>query len=319
MFKGFFSNHYIKSSLAISLFTFAPYNAQAMVITGVFAPDVTAAEQSAFNYAAQQIDGLISNNLKFKINVDTMTSGLGQSAVNIVTTYNNGFLPISYSSFSNQINNNLTNLGLTSALLPSTTSLPDTTVYGMSTADAYALGFLTQFGSSSVNIGTFSFNANLSYTTSPTDQAEPGAYDLIGIAEHEITEILGRISGIENTSPFITPIDLFRYTGANQQVFNNTSGDYFSLDQGVTALQYFNTDTSQDIQDWNNSGNNPLNNPADAVNSSINSNQATGITNADLLSLAAIGYTVVVPLPASVWLFASAGLAMIGLSRRRAG
>ena len=49
----------------------------------------------------------------------------------------------------------------------------------------------------------------------------PGKFDFIGVAEHEISEVLGRGYGLNLGGPGGNlPFDLFRFTNSGAQAFN---------------------------------------------------------------------------------------------------
>src|SRR5206468_3100734 len=84
-----------------------------------------------------------------------------------------------------------------------------------------------------------------------------GKYDFIGIALHEITEIMGRAGGLGVSvggNPAYYIYDLFRYRGVGTRgIFSTGAGNYFSLDAGTTNLKNYNNadgDPGTDPQDW---------------------------------------------------------------------
>lgn len=289
----------ITKSMLTGLLAFCTLDAHALTINTVFDNSVTSSEQAAFNYAVQQFEHALADNITVLINVDgNLGGGLASTSTSVLFgTYHDIRVAV--------------NAKYGSALLPTNepSGADSALSIGMSTAEAKALGLASFNGVD----GSISFNSNLAYATDPSHQAVAGAYDLIGIAEHEISEILGRASGLTQGSPFYTPLDFLRYTGNGVQSFSSTdTGVYFSLDGGKTNIQGFNSNLGGDISDWNGS------NPADAFNAFISTNQALGITAADWSSMRAIGYTLApVPLPASIWLFASACLGLGAYGKRR--
>lgn len=296
---------FLKKSMLAGVMAFAALDANALNIVANFDPagSVTSAEQTAFNYAAQQYESLFSNNMTVTIDVNGNLSGpntLGKSS----WFYYTG----SYSTISTAIN---TRYG--AQVLPAASPAPSGSTYALTAADDKALGLTTNTNSTEVD-GTFSFNGSLSYTTDPNNQTVSGKYDFIGVAEHEISEILGRVSGLTQTNPFLAPMDLVRYTAPGVNSFSSSAtGVYFSLNGGATNLQGFNSTAGGDLQDWNGS------NLADAYNAFLSSGQALSISSADIAALQYLGYKVAepVPLPATAWLFASACLGMGAFGRRR--
>jgi hypothetical protein len=115
--------------------------------------------------------------------------------------------------------------------------------------------------------------------------------DGLGVAQHEISEVLGRI-GVEGlpvldgVTPIYTPLDIFRYSGPGAPDTTPTSG-YFSLDDGATALNVFNDPhNGGDAADWAFSQSN-LNN---AFSAFVPAGVKLHVTADDVLALAALGY-----------------------------
>ncbi len=156
--------------------------------------------ETAVGYAIQQIDSLFSDSITININVEANTSGLGES--NTTT-----FTGISYSTLRSDLITSESTATDTSAYatLPMTNPLGSGN-FAVATSESKAIGLQSFSGVD----GTFTFNSSESYAFSPSDRAVSGEFDFIGIAEHEITEIMGRVSQLGTSSS--SPYDLFRYT-----------------------------------------------------------------------------------------------------------
>jgi hypothetical protein len=116
-------------------------------------------------------------------------------------------------------------------------------------------------------------------------------YDIVGVAAHEISEVMGRIGMIGGTLStyhnVYTPLDIFRYSGPNQPAINAGGADYFSLDNGATLLNTYNNPTNGgDASDWATLTTNKL----DAFDAFDNPGVRTQVTGTDLLEVAALGY-----------------------------
>jgi hypothetical protein len=184
----------------------------------------------------------------------------------------------------------------------------------VSRAQAKAIGLLA---SDLITDGTFTFGAGFTYDYDPSNGVSSG-FDFQGVAMHEISEIMGRISGLGASiggNPGYLLYDLFRYTGPGTRGLTNGSGIQFSINAGGSLLKPFNSVSTGDFADWA-SGTN------DSFNAFSNSGVVNPMTAVDLQVMDVIGYNRVsgaaaVPEPSTGLLFFSALLAG-GLIRRRA-
>jgi hypothetical protein len=139
----------------------------------------------------------------------------------------------------------------------------------IATAEAKALGL----GANAAVDGYVGFSSSAGYTLDATNGVLPGTYDFVGVAEHEISEVMGRIAllgtslGSGVLSHTYTALDLFRY--ANPGVRQLTAGNpaYFSPDGGTTRQNNFNTVSAGDAGDWASGGGNDSYNALSAAGS----------------------------------------------------
>jgi hypothetical protein len=295
--------------------------ADALTVNPTFDALVTQPARDAFNFAAAEFQALYTDPINVNITVNTNTTGLGGSSTPVFGVF-------SYAQVrTNLINDNTahpsadgnTSVGpggsINTAIDPSTTGR-----YFIPRAEGKALGIIPN---DLTTDGTFTYNRNLIYAFNPNNRMVAGAFDFIGVAEHEISEIMGRIPGlganIGGSAAFL-PYDLFRYTGANTRGVTHTgAGNFFSINNGTTNLHGFNdADTfGGDAQDWDAS------NPSDPYNAFTGTNQGHAITSYDITTLDVIGYdlrqAVQIPEPGTLALFGTSllGLAVLRRLRRR--
>jgi hypothetical protein len=158
----------------------------------------------------------------------------------------------------------------------------------MARAEAKAMGLLA--GNAQGIDGYVGFSSTAAFTFDPNNRATAGKYDFIGVAEHEISETMGRFGLGQNgvSSGRYGPIDLFRYLSHGVLDLMRANGAYFSIDGGTTTINTFNGTSGGDLSDW-----------AGATIDSYNAGPTIGKINAvsagDLTVMDVIGYDVLSP------------------------
>lgn len=238
--------------------------------------------EAAFATAAHTFEELYTNQADINITMYWGPTGpfvggigLGRSQFSLIST--------SYSEITDALRNNRASAADTNSVA----SLPasDPTFGGpwyMSLAEARALNLS---GLPPGEDGAVGFATTVSFTFDPGNRIVPGKYDFIGVAEHEISEVLGRDTFGLNGNGFV-PYDLFRFTNNAERSFDPTATNaYFSVDNGVTALRYFYTNASKgDIQDWISIAN------PDAFDAFVPSGHLLPLTSVDITALDVLGY-----------------------------
>jgi len=182
----------------------------------------------------------------------------------------------------------------------------------ITTANAKALGLAA---ASNASDGTITLNAayNYFYGSSPVG----GAYGMVGVMEHEISEVMGRLGlsgGSVNGNPGqYSLLDAFSYTAAGTRSLGNGAGNYFSIDDGATAGLSFNNASGGDTRDWAS---------ANLTNDAFNAFSSSGVINAfsatDITVMDVLGYNLTNPVPEpETYAMLLAGLGLLGFSARR--
>lgn len=176
--------------------------------------------------------------------------------------------------------------------LPTSDPITDTHTYWASTAEEKALGIKPNDTAVDGSVG-FSSRVNWNYNSTTGS----GQYDLVSVAEHEISEVMGRIglggSTVANSPNSYSTLDLLRYSAPGQVSPSGSSTAYFSFDNGQTSgatnlagsdKTYFNTTAGGDIGDWASSAGN------DAYNAFASSGTNYAPSTVDRLALDVLGY-----------------------------
>jgi hypothetical protein len=133
--------------------------------------------------------------------------------------------------------------------------------------------------------GAVGFGGSVAFDFDPNDRAVPNEIDFIGDAEHELTHAMGRISGLQQDGPIeYNPLDLFRFAAPGTRQLGLGLPAYFSIDDGQTDLD--NYDTVSDPADWARS------NSGDSFDAVSYAGIANVVTQSDITEMEAIGFSV---------------------------
>jgi len=215
---------------------------------------------AAVNAAVAYYEHVFANPITFTINIGWGSLSAGQQARNSWTDA--GYIDIPYSqvltSYQNIINKSGDQIaaGLTLPLKDPTVSStrPGGGTFRLSLPEAQAWGLYSSAGTPD-GVYDITLNSNLNWTFDPNNRNVAGAYDAVGVIEHEISEIMGRVGSLGGTTftktpNVFTPLDLFRYDSAGHRQLSPGPG-WFSIDGGHTLLKQFNDPANgDDAADW---------------------------------------------------------------------
>jgi hypothetical protein len=176
----------------------------------------------------------------------------------------------------------------------------------VASAEEKALGLIPNDTGVDGSVG-FSSRVTWDFTTAPPAK---GAYDFISVAEHEISETMGRIALVggsisDNGTIYqggYSPFDLFRYSAPGLRSLVGGQPAYFSPDGGVSSggtnptgasLTYFNSTAGGDWGDWQSSGANTAG--TDAYNAFASTGVQYAASAVDVTAMHVLGYVPTVP------------------------
>jgi len=231
----------------------------------------------AIDYVVNYFDSLFTNNVT--INIDVLYQNLGSGILG--ENQASQFVSTDYSS----VRSALQAQGAPGAsALPPSSPLPGSSL-SMTQAEAQALGLYPNDGSLD---GQVWFNSTAPFSYSPTATPASNQFYFVGIVEHEISELMGRVSFLS-----YSPIDLYRYSSPG--VHDLTTGGkgstaYFSIDNGTTNLGTWNNQSSNgDLADWYPQG--PAAGGNDAFNDYSNPGVLNVLSSSDITLMEALGWT----------------------------
>jgi hypothetical protein len=226
---------------------------------------------------------------------------------------------------------NPTDLNMASAAATLPISSPAGSLnFEMPYAQAQALGFLP--ASINPDSGYIGFASTVKWDFDPSNGVTAGYYDFQGLAAHEISEVLGRITGLHSAKPtYATMFDVLRYSAPGVSSFSYTAHAYLSIDGGVTNLGAFNITGSGDRSDVGAVA-------GDAQDAFLSMGTVYGLSLSDLTALDVLGWGSWSPLPGngvignatlsdisagvsvpepSTWVLLLLGFGVVGAARRR--
>jgi hypothetical protein len=114
-----------------------------------------------------------------------------------------------------------------------------------------------------------------------------GSDDFFAVVAHEFSEVMGRMlfvgENVAGSPNSYDVLDLLHFSSAGKRIFTVTPG-YFSVDNGTTKINSFNTVPGGDAGDW--AGDTP-----DAFNAVGTPGLLEPVSDGDLTELAALGWT----------------------------
>jgi len=234
---------------------------------------------SAVDYVVNYFDSLFTNNVSMTLDVgygeiDGQKLQAGAASESFTPTD----LGLSYGAVVS---------ALQAENAPGASTLPSTppfsgTLY-MPPDEAQALGLAPL---STVTTEYVGFSSSLSFSYTPNETPPSGEYYFIGLAEHEITEDMGRVSFL-NLQPYeYSVMDLYRYSSAGVRDLTTGASTkaYFSINDGTTDLgNWNNVPSAGDLGDWLGSTN--------AFDATATAGVILPMSADDLILLEALGWT----------------------------
>jgi hypothetical protein len=299
----------------------------AFTICATFDSGYTSVAETTINSAIQQFETQFHNPMTVYINFASATPGGGEIPAGDIGWNSTNNYVISYQQFINALDVDTYRPYDVTALLSSNlangTTIPNSggvTNMLIHSANAEALGIsLAGVVSSASNPdGTVYLDLpvmNLSRSNTPTN----AQYDLETISMHEIDEVLGLSSTLDQGLPapyntYYSPLDLFRYNSSGQRSMSTSSSAWFEITPG-TKVQQFNSASGLSYGEWKNTSGHVQ---VQDVTATAGTADEVNLGPNEIEALDAIGYDTLptaTPEP-STWLLFGAGIAACGLWRK---
>ncbi|MBV8972271.1 MAG: NF038122 family metalloprotease [Sphingomonadaceae bacterium] len=281
---------FLKPGLAAAATLLAAAPASALSIIPVYETSVTnqaAAGQieSAFNTVAALFGDALANPVQVTVSIGWNEVGgqsLPSSAVGASLSFLDGYY--SYATVRQALTSAAgassgSAAGAAGGTLPAMLATGPTN-YVVTSAEAKALGLAPDGTALDGYIGFAGATSGFGFDPAAVTSKQ---YDFQAVAAHELSEILGRISGFDSTG-YRTAYDLFRFSAPGQLASSASGRAYFSLDNGKTVLQTFNSG-SGDRGDWATTST-----TTDAFDAAIARGKRKSVSYVDLAALDALGW-----------------------------
>ena len=237
--------------------------------------------KAAVTAAVQYYESQFTNPITINIDVgygEVANQSLGSGALGESESYISSY---SYSQLRTALVAKATANGDASAVASLSATNPASGTFYVSTAEAKALGLTT----ATTNLdGYVGFSSSLPFNYNLTNTAVANQYYFLGVVEHEISEVMGRISMLNSASSY-SAMDLFRYAAPGAPSLTGSKSAYFSVNGGVTNLDNFNNNPNGDYGDWAASAGN------DAYLAFTSSGTVDTVSTVDLQLMEVLGYT----------------------------
>jgi hypothetical protein len=239
---------------------------------------------AAVNYVVSYFDSLFTNNVTMTVDVgygeiegQALEPGaLGESNASINS------IPYQQAFSALEATGQSTSQVAAFSTLSNTSPFNSGTLW-LTAAQEKAIGLLPSNASGVDGYVGISSTGPFSAEASPA----PNQYYLIGVLEHEFTEVMGRISylgeHVGGTNSYGL-MDLFRFAAPGQRDLSTGGPAYFSIDGGNTHLGTWNTNPNGDLGDW------ATGTPADAFLAFSPAGQINSMTATDLSLMNVIGW-----------------------------
>jgi hypothetical protein len=266
------------------------HSASALTFNVTYDSSVTSATnaaqiQSAFAVVTQSFQDIITNNVTVKITVYWGPTGPFSGGISLARSQFS-LIDSSYSEITNALRLHRASAADSNSVasLPATDPVGSGTTWLVPFAQARVLGLVA--ANDPFEDGQVGFAADKNYTFDPNNRTVAGKFDFIGVAQHEVSEVLGRASASLDPSFGFVPYDLFRFTSNGVRSFDpNATNAYFSVDNGATVLKFFYTNQFfGDIQDWKSSA------TPDAFDAFSSSGHLLPMSTVDITAMDVLGY-----------------------------